>query len=175
MSEQSVLKLDYETPHFLLSLYAGDEANLRYLEEALNIKVITRDGWITFKGSGEAINTAKQLFEDLEKVQRNSGIISSRDFKKALDLMAQNSDQSLSTLNGLQLVGGRGKKPVVAKSPRQLDYIKKMLEHDVVFGLGPAGTGKTYRRERLLGFFLGTFKKRLHLISDHSMMLSLTC
>jgi len=80
MSDWSVLKLDYETPHFLLSLYAGNEKNLRTLEEKLDIQVITRDGWISFKGAKEKALKAQRLFEDLEKVIRGGSSISSVSF-----------------------------------------------------------------------------------------------
>ncbi len=144
MSDWSVLKLDYETPHFLLSLYAGNEKNLRILEEKLNIQVITRDGWISFKGAEEKSLTAQRLFEDLEKVIRGGSSISDQEFHKALDLVCSQSTNSLTHLSSIQLLANAGKKTVVAKSARQLDYIKSMQMNDIVFGLGPAGTGKTY-------------------------------
>ena len=144
MSEQATLKLEYETPHTLLAMYASNEANLRHLESKLSIRVITREGWITFTGAEEALEIAQHLFDDLEKVLRAGGEITSGDFVKALDLICTQDKQRLSTLSTTQLVGGRGQKPVVPKTPRQLEYIHKMEEHDVVFGLGPAGTGKTY-------------------------------
>ena len=144
MSEQATLKLEYETPHALLAMYASNEANLRHLESKLSIRVITREGWITFTGAEEALEIAQHLFDDLEKVLRAGGEITSGDFVKALDLICTQDKQRLSTLSTTQLVGGRGQKPVVPKTPRQLEYIHKMEEHDVVFGLGPAGTGKTY-------------------------------
>ena len=144
MSEQATLKLEYETPHALLAMYASNEANLRHLESKLSIRVITREGWITFTGAEDALEIAQHLFDDLEKVLRAGGEITSGDFVKALDLICTQDKQRLSTLSTTQLVGGRGQKPVVPKTPRQLEYIHKMEEHDVVFGLGPAGTGKTY-------------------------------
>ena len=144
MSEWSILKLDYETPHFLLSLYAEDEANLRLLGQTLDLKVITRDGWISFNGDNENLELAKQFFTDLENVIRAGGTVTSQDFAQALKLLKTDSKDNLSTITSHQLVGGRGKKPVVAKNPRQRDYIAKMEDNDVVFGLGPAGTGKTY-------------------------------
>jgi phosphate starvation-inducible PhoH-like protein len=44
----------------------------------------------------------------------------------------------------VKLVGSRGRKPVIPRTPAQLDYVRAIESHDVVFGLGPAGTGKTY-------------------------------
>jgi phosphate starvation-inducible PhoH-like protein len=50
----------------------------------------------------------------------------------------------VAALSGVRLVGSRGRKPVIPRTPAQLDYIRAIEAHDVVFGLGPAGTGTTY-------------------------------
>jgi len=138
------LKIEFETPHFLLSLYGGNEKNLRYLEEKLSIKVVTRDGWIVFRGREAELEITKTLFKDLEQVARSGTEISDRDFCRATDMAADQANAGLTDLAKTQLVGARGKKPVTPKTPRQLEYIEAMQQHDVVFGLGPAGTGKTY-------------------------------
>lgn len=138
------LKLEYETPMFLHSLYAGAEANLRYLESKLDLRVVTRDGWITFRGAEEHLEIAKSLFKDLEQTVRHGIEVNDRDFKMALDMAKEQSDQGLSGLSSMQLVGARGKKAVVPKTPKQLEYVEAMTNNEVVFGLGPAGTGKTY-------------------------------
>jgi len=144
MSAWSVLKLDYETPHFLHSLYAEDEKNLKIVEERLGVKIISREGWITFRGNSDRLEKAKALFQDLENVVRSGGSVSTQDFRQAIELVDNSSGDTLSSITDLQLVGGRGKKNIVAKNPNQKNYIEQMQEHDVVFGLGPAGTGKTY-------------------------------
>ena len=143
-TELAELKLEYETPQFLHSLYAGKEQNLRFLEEKLRIKVVTRDGWISFTGEETKLSLVKSLFQDLEKTLRRGTEIKDRDFQIATDMAISESQQGLAGLASTQLVSARGRKPVVPKTPRQLEYVSAMQENDVVFGLGPAGTGKTY-------------------------------
>ncbi len=138
------LKLEFETPQFLLALYGSNEENLHYLADKLGIRVVTRDGWINFKGEQAALYTAKALFKDLEETVRAGTDIANRDFRMATDMAAGQSQHGLANLASRQLVGARGKKPVVPKTPKQLEYINNMESNDVVFGLGPAGTGKTY-------------------------------
>ena len=67
-----------------------------------------------------------------------------RDFRLAVDLVAEGEDTSLAELAGTRLLGSRSRKVVSPRTPHQLDYVKAMRDSPVVFGMGPAGTGKTY-------------------------------
>jgi phosphate starvation-inducible PhoH-like protein len=140
---ETEIKLEYETAAFLNSLFANDTRELHYLEEKLGVRAITRDGWILLAGSEEGVKRAAAAFSDLEQARRHGSEISGRDFRLAVDLAAQGGG-SVSELSGVRLLGLRGRKPVVPKTPRQFDYLKAIDKSDVVFGLGPAGTGKTY-------------------------------
>jgi len=138
------LKIEYDTPQFLQGLFANDRRNLSYLEESLEVKAVTRDGWISFTGQDPATMLAKQVFEDLESTQRNGLHISDRDFRLAVDIVKQSGDTPLNSLSTVRLVGSRNRKTVSPRTPNQLAYVKAIQENDVTFGLGPAGTGKTY-------------------------------
>jgi phosphate starvation-inducible PhoH-like protein len=140
---ETEIKLEYETAPFLHSLFANDAKELRYLEEKLKVRAVTRDGWILFAGPEDGVKQATAVFSDLEQARRQGSQIGSRDFRMAVDLVAEGGG-SVSELSGVKLLGVRGRKPVVPKTPKQLDYLKAIEKHDVVFGLGPAGTGKTY-------------------------------
>jgi phosphate starvation-inducible PhoH-like protein len=140
---ETEIKLEYETAAFLNSLFANDTRELRYLEEKMGVRAVTRDGWIIFAGPEEGVKRAAAAFSDLEQARRHGSEIGGRDFRLAVDLAAQGGG-SVSELSGVRLLGLRGRKPVVPKTPRQFDYLKAIDKSDVVFGLGPAGTGKTY-------------------------------
>ena len=138
------IKLEFDTPQFLHSLFADDLRNLAHLESVLGVKAVTREGWILLSGTPAALVRAKAVFSDLETARRNGRNIEKRDFRLAVEAAAAGSDVGVSELSGVKLVGSRGRKPVVPRTPNQLAYIRAMETHDVVFGLGPAGTGKTY-------------------------------
>ena len=138
------LKLEYDTPQFLQGLFANDRRNLSYLDEALEVKTVTRDGWISFTGAEPATMLAKSVFDDLESTQRNGLHISDRDFRLAVDIAKKSGDTPLNSLSTIRLVGSRNRKTVSPRTPNQLAYVKAIQENDVTFGLGPAGTGKTY-------------------------------
>ena len=138
------IKLEFDTPQFLHSLFANDPKNLAYLESAIGVQTVTRDGWILLSGEPVALERARAVFDDLEAAQRKGGIIEQRDFRLAVDVAAKAGGVGVAELSGVRLVGSRGRKPVIPRTPAQLEYVRAIETHDVVFGLGPAGTGKTY-------------------------------
>ncbi|MBK1881464.1 PhoH family protein [Luteolibacter pohnpeiensis] len=143
-TDQEEIRLEYDTPQFLHALFADDFRNLGYLETQLGVRAVTREGWITFSGSPEGLQRTKNVFTDLETTLRSGRQIDQRDFRHAVDSAAQGSDVGLAQLAGVRLVGSRGRKPVIPRTPNQLEYVRAIETNDVIFGLGPAGTGKTY-------------------------------
>ncbi len=143
MSDEQQIKLEYESARFLQALFGHDEKELRYLEGKAKVRIVTRDGWLTATGRKEGCALVQEVFSDLEEARRNGGEITAREFRTAVDL-AMSGGEGVTALGKVQLVGARGRKAVVARSPHQLEYLNAMLANDVVFGLGPAGTGKTY-------------------------------
>lgn len=142
--EMMEMRLDFETPQFLHSLFANEARNLGYLEERLAVKTVTRDGWVLISGAPAALGRARAVFDDLETARRSGRSIEARDFRLAVEVAAGQGDVGVSQLANVRLVGSRGRKPVVPRTPNQLAYVRAIESHDVVFGLGPAGTGKTY-------------------------------
>ncbi len=143
-AQEDQLKLEYETPQFLHSLFANDPREVRYLEETLGIRAVTREGWILFSGPKESLERAQRLFADLEEARRGGATIGARDFRLAVEMVGRGEHSGLAELNATQLLGSRMRKPVTPRTPNQLEYVKAMQKYPVVFGIGPAGTGKTY-------------------------------
>ena len=138
------VRMEFDTPQFAHALFANDPKNLGLLEAMLGVKAVARDGWIQLAGPAPAVERARAVFQDLECAQRVGGVIEPRDFRLAVEVAAKSGGIGVSDLNGVKLVGSRGRKPVIPRTPNQLEYVRAIETHDVVFGLGPAGTGKTY-------------------------------
>lgn len=138
------IKLEFDTPQFLHSLFANDPKNLSYLESALGVRAVARDGWIQLSGEAAGVERARAVFADLENARRMGATIEPRDFRLAVDVASRAGGISVADLTGVKLVGSRGRKPVIPKTPAQLEYVRAIETNDIVFGLGPAGTGKTY-------------------------------
>jgi len=142
MSETRTLQ--FESPRALQSLYANDLKLLKTLEESLGVKVTTREGWVKLEGKPSGIDKAQQVFEQLENARQRGVEIQKHEFNYALNSVSEARDQNLSELASTKITTSSRKPPIVARSANQRAYIEAIQEHDVVFGIGPAGTGKTY-------------------------------
>ena len=136
--------IEYETPDFLQSLTGQDTQPLRQLADAFTVRVTTRDGWVKLEGDQGGINGAREVLKQIEKVYRQGGQITAHMFQMVIKTIKDTvHDQPADEIMGLKLLGG-SRRPVLAKTRGQLDYLKCMRDNEVVFGVGPAGTGKTF-------------------------------
>jgi phosphate starvation-inducible PhoH-like protein len=126
-------------------LFGALDENLRQLESLLNVRIRTQGHDLMVEG--EADNTARvaRLIEQLGSLIDEGHSISNRDVKTAVQLIAENADVDLRDhfLKDGQLRTA-GKRRIAAKSANQRRYLDAIEQHDIVFGIGPAGTGKTY-------------------------------
>lgn len=138
------LTLEFENARTLQALHGGDESLLREMERELGLRIISRDGWIRFEGKEEAMQRAGRTFGQLESVVRSGGSIGRGDFLYALARSGESSASGLEDLHAGRIQCSGRKPPVVPKTTSQRDYLRAISEHELTFGLGPAGTGKTY-------------------------------
>ena len=138
--------LEYETPHFLQSLIANDHSLLKQLGTELGLVVTTREGWVKFQGEQASVDAAKRVFAQLEQARRDGADINPHFFQFALSHAREGeaASESLQELTSVKLLGTARKPPVIPKTLTQLKYLKAMDKNEVVFGMGSAGTGKTY-------------------------------
>jgi phosphate starvation-inducible protein PhoH and related proteins len=141
----SVETLTYESPQFLQKLLGHDLASLRPLAEALHVQLTSRDGWVRIEGEDQGIAATKEVFNQLERVRRQGGEVTSTMIRLITEsVLAEHGDAPADAIMNLRLQGSTRKPPVLVKTRGQIAYVQAMREHEVVFGIGPAGTGKTY-------------------------------
>ena len=138
-----------ETIHFpsarqLSALYANDERNLDEAELALNVRLTSRDDWITADGDTEAIEATKTLFKLLEAARAQGLRIRSSDFHYTLRCVSEGKADELRENYRNPLVIKLKRQSVVPKTLNQKRYLQTIVAHPITFGIGPAGTGKTY-------------------------------
>jgi phosphate starvation-inducible PhoH-like protein len=137
--------LTYETPQFLHSLLGNDIAHLRALGEAFNVRVTSRDGWVKLEGEDAGIEATKLVLAELEKMRRSGAEVNAATFRLVMDNVKQPwSEAPAESLLQFKLLGSARRPAVLAKTRGQIAYLQAMRDNDVVFGVGPAGTGKTY-------------------------------
>jgi phosphate starvation-inducible protein PhoH and related proteins len=136
--------LQFENPRDLQSLYANDLKLLKTLEDSLGVKVTTREGWVKLEGEPEKVDKAQRVFDQLEAARQKGVPIQKHEFQYALNSVSESRDDNLSDVVSTKIVTSPRKPPIVARSAGQRNYVEAIQKHDIVFGIGPAGTGKTY-------------------------------
>jgi len=136
--------LHFENARIAQQLFANDSQNLQAVEKLLGVKATSREGWIKLEGAEENIERAKTLFQLLENSLRGGSAIRSRDFSQALNIIKDEGVGALRDLYAERINTSTKKTNVTPKTTGQRKYIHGIRAHDVTFGIGPAGTGKTY-------------------------------
>ncbi|HWY51726.1 MAG TPA: PhoH family protein [Chthoniobacterales bacterium] len=136
--------LHFENARLLQSLYANDLKLLKSMEDSLGVKVTTREGWVKLEGEPEKIDKAQRVFNQLEEAQKNGVPIQKHEFQYALNSVSESRDDNLTDAVSRKITTSPRKPPIVARSAGQRNYVEAIDKHDIVFGIGPAGTGKTY-------------------------------
>jgi phosphate starvation-inducible PhoH-like protein len=137
-------KLYFQTPRLLAELYAGDERNLELLESVLGLRVVTRDDWVELQGEEGAVAQGEAVFELLEQGRRNGLRVTKGDFANTVQTVQEGKVAELKRAFGEGSRIQLKRKSIVPKTINQMRYLEAIRSHDVVFGVGPAGTGKTY-------------------------------
>jgi len=136
--------LHFENARLAQQLYNNDPRNLQALEEHLAVKATNREGWIKLDGETEAIERAKTLFQQLEGLLKSGALVRNRDFAHALHVVKHDGVSALKDLMAERIHTSDKKASTTPKTVGQKRYVEAIRDHDVTFGVGPAGTGKTY-------------------------------
>jgi len=137
--------LQFESGRVLQSLYANDLKLLKSLEEKLGVKVTTREGWMRVEGEADGIEKARRVFEQLDRARQSGLPIRKHEFLYALRAVAEPQDEAgLDELLDTKILTSNKRAPIVPKTAGQRAYLRAIQASDMVFGIGPAGTGKTY-------------------------------
>src|SRR5947207_169927 len=136
--------LHFENARLAQQLYNNDPRNLQALEQQLGVKATSREGWIKLEGEGDALDRAKQLFLMLESSVQAGTPVRNREFSHALNIVKQEGVSMLKNIMSDRIQTSEKKPGVTAKTVGQKKYLDAIRHHDVTFGIGPAGTGKTY-------------------------------
>jgi phosphate starvation-inducible protein PhoH and related proteins len=136
--------LHYENARLAQQLYNNDPKNLQAIEDELSVKAVSRENWIKLDGSAEAIERAKQMFQALEGSVKAGTPVRNREFTQALSVVKNEGAATLHSIFSDRIQTSARKPAVVPKTVGQKQYVDAIRKHDVIFGVGPAGTGKTY-------------------------------
>ncbi|TLY31568.1 MAG: PhoH family protein [Ignavibacteria bacterium] len=136
----------------MLRLLGLNDANLQVVEDRFDASITVRGDAITIRGDAKEVEQLEKVFKELIYVLNKSGAITTNDVETVIDLVRVNGDPALPNNIATQ-IGEEDLETVVlftrngiirAKSAGQKEYIRQIKKNDIVFAIGPAGTGKTY-------------------------------
>lgn len=139
--------LSFEDNSILPLLFGEHNAHLRTLEDHFDLKITHRGNNLFFEGDDHSIDKTQHVFDFLlNRIQQNQPI-TNQDVHAAIRFVknegsAQNANGTKS--HDIEPIRTSRQNTIVPRSPKQAAYIQAMREKDMVFGIGPGGTGKTY-------------------------------
>ena len=117
---------------------------VRKIEKAFAVEITSRDGEIRVKGDEENAKRAKQVYLDLTELSRRGNVITEQNVDYAIALSMEDRSREIVEIDKEVICHTVSGKPVKPKTVGQKAYVDAMRKNMIVFGVGPAGTGKTY-------------------------------
>lgn len=128
---------------FERELFGNFDENVKLIEGALSIDVILREGNIVLMGEEKNVDSALKLMNELHQAVSNGKTLDKQRISYSLSLLLEGSESRMKELEDTIVITQKGKS-IQAKTLGQKDYVKLIQNNDITFGVGPAGTGKTY-------------------------------
>ncbi|HJF31329.1 MAG TPA: PhoH family protein [Sporosarcina psychrophila] len=142
--DEQMIQLHVEDPNEAVMLLGMSDQNMKLIEEELDVSIMTRGETISLNGEEENRSSAKVLLEQLLKVIRKGININQRDVSTALEMVKSGTIEYFAELYDEEISRNMKGKAIRAKTIGQREYVNAVRTRDLVFCIGPAGTGKTY-------------------------------
>jgi phosphate starvation-inducible PhoH-like protein len=144
-STHSTAKVDLSDNDVAQTLSGAQNENLKLMERRLGVRIGQRGTELHLSGPAEAVAFASRLVEQLEGLIRAGKSVYREDVEQAIKVLGRGGGETLKDVFlGPILTARAGRKQIAPKSPAQKRYVEAIRTDDIVFGIGPAGTGKTY-------------------------------
>ncbi len=127
-----------------LALFGVHDENLKSLEKTLGVQIVSRGEELLVEGAAEQVEKLENIFQQLSGLAADGHRLTAGDLRIALRLIRQDPNVSLKDYFVHAVLYPSKNKKVMPRSLHQRAYLKAMDENDIVLGIGPAGTGKTY-------------------------------
>ena len=136
--------IEVERMELLINLFGNFDENIRLIEKSFDVAVINRGSEVKVGGEPEAVDKATRVINNLLAMAVNGTAIGEQEVRYVMSQIEEGNDEELETLGqDCVCITSRGT-PIRAKTLGQKKYISEIEKNSIVFGIGPAGTGKTY-------------------------------
>ncbi|MEN2765950.1 PhoH family protein [Ornithinibacillus xuwenensis] len=140
----NAIDIELTSPKEALELFGTNDRYLKHIEEKLNVSIVTRGEKVSVSGTDIDIAVVQDVLLTLLQVVRKGISIAERDIVYAIDLAKEGKIDQFETLFEDVIAKNVKGKSIRIKTLGQKSYVSAIRENDLVFGIGPAGTGKTY-------------------------------
>ncbi|NQD66848.1 PhoH family protein [Bacillus haikouensis] len=144
MSDDILMKLQLENPNEAVALFGVSDSHLKLIEQELSVSIVTRGEELLISGKEDCASLALEICDRLVSVIRKGINISQRDVQHAVQMGKNGTLEYFTDLYEEEITKNAKGKSIRVKTLGQRQYIHAIKKHDLVFGVGPAGTGKTY-------------------------------
>ena len=128
----------------LNTLFGVQDQNLKYLETLLDLRISARGNELTIDGESDNIQTVENILRDFAELFDEGSSFSDKELRDAFKQIADDRAYSLKDYFTKSRFNPSGKKAVAPKTANQRRYIEAIQDRDLTFGIGPAGTGKSF-------------------------------
>lgn len=137
-------ELIFEKSGLIPEIFGVQDTNLKLIEKKFNVRITTRENHIKIKGKAESVEEAHKLLSQLHDLLASDITLVNGDIKSAIRLAMDDPGVDLRSIFGQRIFISQKRGFITPKGPSQREFIQAINEYDVVLGIGPAGTGKTY-------------------------------
>jgi len=137
-------RITFDDNALAMTLYGQSNANLKLIEREIGLQIHVRGNELTLVGASDIVALGRSLLEQLYLLGKKGAPLDQADIARAVSVLRGDRGAALKEVFNDRLLTGSRARPVAPKGLAQKRYVDAIREQDIVFGIGPAGTGKTY-------------------------------
>ena len=141
--EEFTVNVDVPVAH-MQNLFGSHDSYIRKIEDDLQVAIVNRDGVVRISGNKESVMKASHVMRELIALSERGNVLEEQSVNYAIEMESESSEDVLLEIDGDCICHTVSGKPIKPKTLGQKQYVDAIRNHMIVFGIGPAGTGKTY-------------------------------
>ena len=155
------IEIAVDDPSFLVDFFGPGREHIEMMEDALEICIGSRGNRILLQGSDEGVRQASRIITRFEALSRKGKPVEKSEWSRIIQSLVEEPSLPFENINGDAVICAPGGRVIAPKSPAQKHYVDFIRRSDIVFAVGPAGTGKTYLAVAMAISFLArrTFRR----------------
>jgi len=143
-TQGKIIKLRFDDNNLARDLFGSEDGNLKELEKNLGIEISTRGSELNICGSDNAVEICESALNQLYNLLKKGHPIIGSDMSRAFKLLSRDQNADIESMFEESIFLPAKKKVIIPRSPNQKKYLETIRDNNIVFSIGPAGTGKSY-------------------------------